>query len=131
MEIVLEAAQTHKIGAYVAKPEGEAKGCVVVLHEAFGVTPHIKRVCQDYAGQGFVAIAPAMFSWALGKPEGIVLDQSGAGLEKARELIAMVSKEQVIETVRVCVKWAKGEGLSSAVVGYCWGGSCAYLTASE
>lgn len=131
MDLVLQAVDGHEVGAFVEKPKGKARGCVVVLHEAFGVTPHIKSVCADYAGQGYVAVAPHLFSWALGKAGGTVLGQDKDGLDEGRRLIGLTSKEQIIETVRLCVDWARAEGLKTAVVGYCWGGSCSYLAAAN
>ncbi len=57
----LRAADGHELDAYVGEPKGKAKGGVVVVQEIFGVTEHIKRVADQYAAEGFKAIAPAMF----------------------------------------------------------------------
>src|SRR6187551_3459715 len=59
--VKLTAADGHELDAYVAEPKGKAKGGVVVVQEIFGVTGHIKRVADQYAAEGFKAIAPAMF----------------------------------------------------------------------
>jgi len=57
----LKADDGHRLGAYVATPEGEAIGAVVVVQEIFGVNSSIRAVVDAYAGEGFVAIAPALF----------------------------------------------------------------------
>ncbi len=115
---------------YVALPEGEPRGAVVVLHEAFGVTPHITRVCEDYADQGYAVIAPAMLSLAVGKPEGVVLPQNKNGLDEARRLIEATDQGALLELVSACVDWGRAQGLKVATAGFCWGGSVSYKAAS-
>jgi len=59
--ITLTAADGHQLGGYVAESTDPAQGAVVVMQEIFGVNRHIRSVADDYASQGFWAIAPAMF----------------------------------------------------------------------
>ena len=46
---------------YVATPAVTAKGGIVVIQEAFGVTAHIQSVCDLLAAAGWTAVAPALF----------------------------------------------------------------------
>ena len=57
----LLAADGNQLSAYIARPEGPPRGAVVVVQEIFGVNSHIKRVAEQYAAQGYLAIAPALF----------------------------------------------------------------------
>ena len=59
--IRLKAGDGHELDAYVEEPKGTPKGGIVVVQEVFGITDHIKRVVDEYAAQGYSAIAPAMF----------------------------------------------------------------------
>ncbi|NBV54640.1 MAG: dienelactone hydrolase family protein [Proteobacteria bacterium] len=129
--MLLTTPTGHTFYAYTAQPTGQPKGTVIILHEAFGVTPHIEWVCQQYAQLGYLALAPALLSWATGNPQGEVLAQDKAGLDRGRDLILATKPEQVVETVATCAQHAAGQGLKAAVIGYCWGGSVAYLTASQ
>jgi carboxymethylenebutenolidase len=136
METVTLTTGTGKeFVGHVARPEGEfavkLKGCIVVLHEAFGVTGHIKRVCEDFAGQGYVAIAPAMLAFAVGKAEGVVLPINKNGLDEARRLIEATDRADILAMIEACVRWSKVQGLNVGLCGYCWGGSVAYLAASH
>lgn len=136
METVTLTTGTGKeFMGHVARPKGEfageAKGCIVVLHEAFGVTAHIRRVCEDFAGQGYVAIAPAMLAFAVGKAEAVVLPINKNGLDEARRLIEATERADILAMLEACVAWAKVQGLKVAFCGYCWGGSVAYLGASH
>lgn len=132
--ITLTTAAGKEFAGYVARPAGEfvgePKGCIVVLHEAFGVTAHIKRVCEDFAGQGYVAVAPAMLAFAVGQADGVVLPINKKGLDEARRLIEATEREDILGMLAACVAWGKAQGLNVGLCGYCWGGSVAYMGAS-
>ena len=51
----------HTLSAYKAMPSGNAKGGVVVIQEIFGVNQHIRNLVDEFAKNGYVAIAPALF----------------------------------------------------------------------
>ena len=59
--IQLNAADGHTLSAYRAEPAGKPKGALIVVMEIFGVNSHIKRVTDEYAGDGYLCIAPAFF----------------------------------------------------------------------
>jgi len=60
MDITVDTAD-GPMGVVVAEPEGAARGGVVVVQEAFGLTDHIGRVCERLADAGWLAVAPALF----------------------------------------------------------------------
>jgi len=47
--------------AFEASPEGDPKGGIVVVQEAFGVTEHIESIARRLADAGWYAVAPAFF----------------------------------------------------------------------
>ena len=57
----LTSADKFALGAYRADPSGAAKGGLVVIQEIFGVNHHIRAVCDRVAGEGYAAVAPALF----------------------------------------------------------------------
>ena len=59
--IDLVAADGHRLSAYLATPKGKQKGAIVVAHEVFGVSPHVRGLADDYAAQGFLTIVPALW----------------------------------------------------------------------
>lgn len=99
----------------------------MVLHEAFGITPHIQRVCAQYSAAGYVCAAPALLMPSTGKTNGLVLPQNKAGLDEARTLILSTQREDLYAMLRATAAWGEGQHLPVAAVGYCWGGSCAYV----
>ena len=54
----------HKIKAYVATPGSgtEKLPAVIVVHEIFGLDPHIEDVARRFAAEGYVALAPDLYS---------------------------------------------------------------------
>ena len=62
-QMVAYDGQEGKVDAYLAKPEaGGPYPGVVVIHEIYGLTDHIKDVASRFARQGCVALAPDLFS---------------------------------------------------------------------
>jgi carboxymethylenebutenolidase len=55
---------TGKVEAYVSRPKGLSSKLpgVVVIHEIFGLNDHFRDVANRFAAQGYVAIAPNLFS---------------------------------------------------------------------
>ena len=59
--ITLAAKDGHKLRAYRADPAGKPRGALVVLQEIFGVNKHMRRLADDFAREGYVAVTPALF----------------------------------------------------------------------
>lgn len=125
--INIMTAGTHCIGAYLAKPAGKPKGGIVVVQEIFGVTAHIRDVADGFAKHGYTAIAPAFFDFVENDVE-LAYDRSGT--ERGKNLAIDVGLERAVEAVA-----SAAESISSAgrigVVGYCWGGTVALLSAQR
>jgi carboxymethylenebutenolidase len=123
--IRLTAADGHQLDAYVAEPAGEVKGGVVVVQEIFGVTDHVKRVADQYAAQGYRAIAPAMFD-RIERNLTVPYTDVQRGLEHMRKL----KWPDTLADVEAAAAKVRGSG-SAAVVGFCWGGTVAHVAASD
>ena len=60
-QFTLTSSDKFQLGAYRADPSGPSKGGIVVIQEIFGVNHHIRAVCDRLAGEGYTAVAPALF----------------------------------------------------------------------
>jgi carboxymethylenebutenolidase len=123
--IRLSAKDGHELDAYIAEPQGKAKGGIVVVQEIFGVTNHIKRVADQFAAKGYKAVAPAMFDRV---ERDVRLEYSE--IEKGRAYMQQLQWSNTLADVDAAVNEARSAG-NVAVVGYCWGGTVAHVAASE
>ena len=112
------------VRAWLARPETPPRGAVIVLQEIFGVNPHIRAVADGFAGHGFVAMAPALFDPV--QPE-VELAYGDAGFTRGRELVAELGFDRALQVIAACARWLRESGHRPGVVGYCWGGSMAFL----
>ena len=121
----LTAADGHRFDAYCAEPLGSAKGGVVVLQEAFGVNGHIRDVCDDYAARGYNVFAPALYDR---QQRNAAFGYDESGLEGARALRRGLNYADALLDIGAVVAELRERG-SVFAVGYCVGGSAAWLAA--
>jgi len=124
------------ISAWRAMPGGKPRGGVVVIQEIFGVNAHIRSVTERFATHGYAAIAPALFDPVEREVE---LGYDAAGVARGRELVAAIGFDGALDSVDAAAK-ALRQALESqhmdshgkiAAIGYCWGGSLAFLAATR
>lgn len=128
-QIALRAADGQELGAYVAWPNGEPVAGLVVIQEIFGVNAHIRRVADSYARDGFLAIAPALFDRI---EKGVELAYEGSDAARARSFIPRLDMETAMLDVEAALQYAaKSTESKVGAIGYCWGGTLAWLAASR
>jgi carboxymethylenebutenolidase len=114
------------LSAYVAHPEGEPRGCIVIVQEIFGVNAHIRWVAtEQFAAAGYLAVAPALFDRIA---PGCELEYTPEGLAAGRRLVDALGVDAPLRDIQA-VQQQLAQGLPTGVVGYCWGGSIACLSA--
>lgn len=127
----LKAADGHEFDAYVAEGSGiTTKAAVIVLQEIFGVNAHIRSVTDGYVEGGFCAIAPALFDRA---ERNLQLGYSPEDRKRGMRAAAQVGLDAALRDVAAAIGYA-GDRFGSAkvgVVGYCWGGTLAWLAATR
>jgi carboxymethylenebutenolidase len=126
-KLSLTAADGHRFGAYRADPVGTPRGRVVVIQEIFGVNRHIRSVCDRLAEAGYVALAPQIFDRITPNFE---TGYSEMEVAKAREFVAKVDWAKVMEDTQAAFNALKREG-PVAIMGFCMGGSVAYLASAR
>jgi carboxymethylenebutenolidase len=123
--IELSAGDGHRLAAYMSSPTATARGGIVVIQEIFGVTRHIRAVADQYAAAGFTALAPALFD----RVERNV-DVPYTDMAKGFGYMQQLKNEQVMLDVQAAIDRLNPAG-KVGVVGYCWGGTMAYLAAAR
>ena len=124
----LTAEDGHRLGAYRAAPAGKSTRGLVVIQEIFGVNQHIKKVSDRFAADGYVALAPAIFDRA---EPGFETGYSQEDIERGRATRAKIDIDLNVMDVKAAVQALRDEGLKVGVVGYCLGGTLAWLAATR
>jgi carboxymethylenebutenolidase len=107
---------------YLAIPEAGTGPGVVVIQEWWGLVPHIKELCDRFAGEGFVALAPDLYHGeATTEPDEAGKKMMALQLERAAKDLS-----GAVDVVR-----EKGSGSGVGVVGFCMGGGLALVLAGQ
>jgi carboxymethylenebutenolidase len=128
----LMARDGHEFSAWLAAPPPDTshpgpRGAVVILQEIFGVNSHIRSVTDGFAAQGYVAIAPSLFDRA---KRGVELGYGPEDIQQGRGYVLQVPLEKTMLDITACINVVRHAG-PVAAVGYCWGGTLAWLAACE
>ena len=127
--VTLCAADGVELSAYVARPASDPIAGLVVVQEIFGVNPHIRSVADGYASDGFLAVAPALFDRI---QPGVELGYEGADMETARSFIPKLDIDKSLADVAAAIDFAAAAtGKKVGVIGYCYGGTLAWLAATR
>ncbi len=116
--------------AYVARPEGDPKAAILVIQEIFGVNPGIRAKCDDWAAQGYLAVAPDLFYRM--KP-GLELDPDiEAEFNEALDYFGKYDPDDGVRDIAATIDWIRAQGVEKVgCVGYCLGGKLAYMAAAR
>ena len=121
----LTGADGFAFEAYRA-PVGDARrGGLVVLPAIWGVTPHIRALCDAYAEEGYEALAPSLFDRM--DPGFPLEDTDPEAMDRRLGYVAATGRgEGCLDDVRAAVA-----ALAPPVVlmGFCFGGTVAWLAA--
>jgi carboxymethylenebutenolidase len=114
-------------------PDAPAKGrlpAIILIQEAFGVNPHIKRLCRRVAEKGYAVFSPELFH------------RSGKGLEfgydefpKIKPIFAGLTNAMILEDMRAAhlhaSQSAEVDPAHIATWGFCLGGFVSVMSACE
>jgi carboxymethylenebutenolidase len=121
-EIVEFPSNGHTASGYLATPGGGDGLPVIVIQEWWGLVPHIQDVCDRFAAEGFVALAPDLYR-----------GEKTTEPDEAGKLMMALNVEQAAKDMSGAV--AKVQEVSGreavGVVGFCMGGGLALVLACD
>jgi carboxymethylenebutenolidase len=126
-EITLATADGD-MPTYLASSPGDARGGIVVVQEAFGVTPHIQSICRRLADAGYTAIAPALFH-RVGSPVHEYGD-----FKAVMPSMASLTAGGIASDLDAVLADLHGRGFDDTrigIVGFCMGGTVACVAATQ
>jgi carboxymethylenebutenolidase len=114
------------VRAFVAAPQAkDRRPAIIVIQEWWGLTDHIKDIVRRYAAEGYVAIAPDLYS-RLGN--ALTTDPGEAG-----KLMNTLKQEDGLKDLNATVAYLKSvpevDASRIGVTGFCMGGSYALMLA--
>jgi len=119
------------INAWIVFPErSDPAPVVVVIHEIYGLTDWIRAVTDQFAADGYIAIAPDLLSGKGPRGGGTEsVDRDGAVA-----LVRSLEWSEVVSRLNDTAGHATALGAATnsiAVLGFCWGGSSSFAFAGE
>ncbi|HSM84884.1 MAG TPA: dienelactone hydrolase family protein [Candidatus Limnocylindrales bacterium] len=128
--VTLQIADGSSMDAYVARPEGSSSlPGMIVLQEAFGVNSHIRAICNRFAGEGYVAIAPELFHRTAPGFQGDYKDFN-ATLPHMRAMTTQGAEADLQAVFHWLQEQKAVQSDNICSVGYCMGGRISFLANS-
>ncbi len=129
--ITISSHDGRKFSGYMAAPPSGSGPGLLVLQEIFGVNEHIRSVADRWAEEGYVAIAPDIF-WRV--EPGLELEYNAEGMARGRSARQKLDLELTMRDIASTLATLRARPECSGkvgVVGYCFGGLLAFLTAAR
>ena len=128
----LTASDGHRFATYRAAPREARRGGLVICHAIWGVTPHLRALADEWAGEGYEVIVPSLFD-RFREPPG------PSPLAVADTDPALMAEQMALGEAS---GWGRGcmadvqaavAALAAPVflMGFCFGGTTAWLAAAR
>ena len=125
--IALKSGDGADIDCYHVKADGARKGGLVLIMEIFGVTNHIKELCDGYAAHGYDVVSPQLYDRQVKSFEATYSQED---VQKSLDYRARTTTENFVNDVQMCVDKLKADGNARTfITGYCYGGTVAWVAA--
>ena len=121
------AADGFTFGAYHAAPATERNGGVIVLQEIFGLDEHVRSDVDRWASLGYEAVAPSLFDR---REPGFLAGHDAAVMTVGIAHARATPLDQALCDIAACRDHLAPRG-KVYIVGYCYGGSLAWLAACK
>src|SRR5215467_5451559 len=126
--IELTAKDGHGFSVFDANSKEKTSGALLIIQEIWGVNDHIRKVADGYAADGYLALAPAIFDRV---ERGLAMDTyTDATRTKGFQTMQKVKLDDALLDIAATVTAGSAAG-KVGIVGFCFGGRLAWLSASR
>jgi carboxymethylenebutenolidase len=126
--IKIAGADGFEFTAYHEQAFTPRKGGVIVIQEIFGIDEHVRADVERWAKMGYEAVAPAMFDR---REPGFLAHHDPEGIKAGVAHLMGTPREQAMGDIAACRDFLKARGEKVCIVGYCYGGSLAWMAAGD
>jgi len=126
--ITLAGTDGFEVTAYHEPAFTPRKGGVIVLQEIFGIDRHVRADVERWAKMGYEAIAPSLFDR---RERNFIAEHDAPGLQAGIAHARATPLDQALGDIAACRDFLNKHGGKVHVVGYCYGGSLAWLSAAK
>jgi len=113
-----------KAPGYLAIPKSGHGPGIVVIQEWWGLVPHIKDVCNRFADEGFVALAPDLYHGKVAKSP-----------DEAGKMMMALRIDETEKDLKGAIDFLTAQeattGDKAGVIGFCMGGALALYAATK
>ncbi len=126
--IKIAGADGFEFSAYHEASFTPRKGGVIVIQEIFGLDEYVRADVERWAKMGYEAIAPSMYDRL---EPGFLAKHDETGMKAGVAHAMATPREQAMGDIAACVAFLRTRGEKVCIVGYCYGGSLAWLAAGS
>ena len=120
---LVSAFDGFELGAYHVEPEDARHGGLVLIQEIFGITEHIRELCDGFAADGYEVIAPFFYDR---QERDFAAGYDTDGVAKGVRYSSDAPWNEVAGDIQAAVAALKPP---VNVTGFCWGGTATWLAA--
>jgi len=110
-----------------ADAKGARRGGVIVIQEIFGIDKYVQEDVARWSDLGFEALAPSMFDR---QEKGFTAHHDPEGVQKGVAHAMANGPDNAMGDIAACAAFLADRG-PVFIVGYCYGGTMAWLAASR
>jgi carboxymethylenebutenolidase len=118
------ATGDRTVGAYLALPPGGRGPGLVVIQEWWGLVPHIESLCERFAAEGYVALAPDLYA-------GRIAEEPDEAARRMQELQVVDAAGVLVGAIDHLLALDAVTSQQVGLVGFCMGGALALVAANE
>lgn len=123
--VTVRTGPQDSVRAWVVYPERKTRAPVVlVVHEIYGLTPWIRNVADQFAAEGFIAVAPDLLTMKNlpGFPDSVDRQAATAAIRS----LQVPDVQRQLTAVAAYATRLPAASKKYGIVGFCWGGSVSF-----